>query len=60
MPRLYREPTENSNPGSLTIEANCECCFDIFYIPSKERLEQSGSRLKVLLNTGSSCCKSIV
>ena len=42
MPRLYREPTENSNPGSLTIEANCECCFDVFYIPSKERLEQSG------------------
>ena len=42
MPRLYRAPFENSNPGTLVIETPDECCFDVFYIPSKERLEESG------------------
>ena len=42
MPRMYRPPSESSNPGSLVIESQCECCLDVFYIPSKERLEQSG------------------
>ena len=42
MPRLYRAPSENSSPGTLVIETLDECCFDVFYIPSKERLEESG------------------
>ena len=42
MPRLYRAPSENSDPGRLVIETRCKCCFDVFYIPSKERLEESG------------------
>ena len=40
MPRLYPRPSENSNPGSLVIEATCFGCFDVFYIPSKELLGQ--------------------
>ena len=42
MPPLYRAQSDNSNPGTLAIETQCEFCFDVFYIPSKERLEESG------------------
>ena len=42
MPRLYRPPPHDSYPGSLAVETRCEGYFDIFYVPSKERLEASG------------------
>ena len=42
MPRLYRPPSDDGHPGTLAIETPCEYCFDVFYIPSKERLLASG------------------
>ena len=42
MPRLYRPPSDDGHPGTLAIETRCESCFDVFYIPSKERLLASG------------------
>ena len=54
MTRLYGAPSENRNPGTLTIEHKdngycvedcCYCCFEVFYVPSKDRLEESGIAL---------------
>ena len=42
MPRLYRPLSDDGHPGTLAIETRCEFCFDVFYIPSKERLLASG------------------
>ena len=42
MPRLYRPPSDDGHPGTLAIETRSEFCFDVFYIPSKERLLASG------------------
>ena len=42
MPRLYRPPSDDGHPGTLAIETPCEYCFDVFYLPSKERLLASG------------------
>ena len=42
MSRLYGSPTENNDPGTLAIEFRCCSLIDVYYVPSKERLEESG------------------
>lgn len=42
MPRLYRFPSDDGNPGTLAIETRCEFRLDVFYIPSEERLLLAG------------------
>ena len=61
MPRFFRTQPEDNSIGHLVVQEQSTDCVEVFYIPSKERLRQSGiahvsateNRVKILKVDGS-------